>query len=68
MFAFYLAYLRTLVRHFIKDERGATMVEYGLILGLIAVVLIAVLTALGGDLKGLFQHAADSVKDAGSGG
>ena len=37
---------------FLKDESGATAIEYGLIAALIAVVLIAVLTAIGTKLKG----------------
>ncbi|NVK07216.1 MAG: Flp family type IVb pilin, partial [Marivivens sp.] len=38
-------------KDFLKDEDGATAIEYGLIAGLIAVVIIAALTALGGNLK-----------------
>ncbi|WP_068316877.1 Flp family type IVb pilin [Polycladidibacter hongkongensis] len=39
---------------FLKDESGATAIEYGLIAGLISVVIIATVTAVGGDLKGVF--------------
>ncbi|TJY56715.1 Flp family type IVb pilin [Sinimarinibacterium sp. CAU 1509] len=50
---------------FLRDEEGASAVEYGLIVGLIAVALIVVLTALGGTstsgLKGLFTQVKDSV-------
>jgi len=48
---------------FFRDEEGASAVEYGLIVGLIAVALIAVLLVLGGDqgLGGLFQQVADCV-------
>jgi pilus assembly protein Flp/PilA len=35
------------VRNFFKDESGATMVEYGLMLALIAVVCIGTVTLLG---------------------
>ena len=38
-----------------KDEKGATAVEYGLMVGLIAVVIIAAVTLLGGELKSLFE-------------
>jgi pilus assembly protein Flp/PilA len=38
-----------------RKERGATAVEYGLLVGLIAVVIIVAVTALGGKLKLLFE-------------
>ncbi|MDP9459291.1 MAG: Flp family type IVb pilin [Actinomycetes bacterium] len=38
-----------------KDEKGATAVEYGLMVGLIAVVIIAAVTLLGTELRGLFE-------------
>ncbi|MBR9812528.1 Flp family type IVb pilin [bacterium] len=46
---------------FYRDDEGASAVEYGLVVGLIAVALILVLGALGGGLEGLFQDAADCV-------
>jgi pilus assembly protein Flp/PilA len=39
---------------FIRDEQGATAIEYGLIASLIAVAIIGALTALGGGLNGIF--------------
>lgn len=57
------------MKQFLADEEGASAIEYGLIVGLIAVVLIGVLIALGGGedsgLQGLFQRAATAVDDAG---
>jgi pilus assembly protein Flp/PilA len=38
-----------------REERGATAVEYGLLVGLIAVVIIVAVTALGTKLTGLFN-------------
>ena len=38
----------TTMRRLIQDESGATAIEYGLIAGLVAVAIIAALTALGG--------------------
>jgi pilus assembly protein Flp/PilA len=38
-----------------REEKGATAVEYGLMVGLIAVVIIAAVTLLGTDLKALFE-------------
>ena len=44
-----------------RDERGATAVEYGLMVALIAVVIIAAVTLLGNNLKTLFNNIAGSV-------
>lgn len=44
-----------------KDERGATAVEYGLMVALIAIVIIAAVTLLGNDLSDLFKKVADSI-------
>jgi pilus assembly protein Flp/PilA len=38
----------------IKDERGVTALEYGLIAGLVAVVIVGSVTALGTKLSGTF--------------
>jgi pilus assembly protein Flp/PilA len=43
------------VSRFLKDESGATAIEYGLIAALIAVVLVAVMQTLGGGLKTAFS-------------
>jgi pilus assembly protein Flp/PilA len=40
-----------LVTRFIKDESGATAIEYGLIVALIAVVVITAFTTLGANLN-----------------
>jgi pilus assembly protein Flp/PilA len=42
-------------------DRGATAVEYGLLVGLIAVVIIAAVTLLGTRLKALFQSIVVSL-------
>jgi pilus assembly protein Flp/PilA len=52
--------MRSLIR-FVKQEDGATAIEYGLIASLIAVVIIAALTLLGGKLSGTFQSVAASL-------
>lgn len=44
-----------------SSDRGATAVEYGLIVGLIAVVIIVAVTLLGGRLSGIFNNAATSI-------
>jgi pilus assembly protein Flp/PilA len=45
----------------IRDEEGATMVEYGLLVALIALVAIVGVTLLGTNLNLLFNSAAGSV-------
>ena len=44
-----------------REEKGATAVEYGLMVGLIAVVIIAAVTALGGQLNTLFTSIVESL-------
>jgi pilus assembly protein Flp/PilA len=51
----------TFVSRFVKDESGATAIEYGLIAAGIAVAIIGVLTTLGGNLTGTFTSVADSM-------
>jgi pilus assembly protein Flp/PilA len=43
------------VSRFLKDESGATAIEYGLIAALVAVVLVAALGTLGSKLSGTFD-------------
>ncbi len=50
------------VARFIKDESGATAIEYGLIAALIAVVIIGAVTTLGTTLSGKFNTISNSVK------
>lgn len=44
-----------------KDERGATAVEYGLLVALIAGVIIAVVVLLGPDLLEAFNGVEDQI-------
>lgn len=43
------------VSRFMNDESGATAIEYGLIVALIAVVIITAVSAIGGKLKTAFE-------------
>jgi pilus assembly protein Flp/PilA len=45
----------------LRNDRGATAVEYGLMVGLIAIVIIFAVTALGTNLNGLFTRVSTSV-------
>ena len=44
-----------------KDDEGATAVEYGLMVALIAIVIIGAVTLLGGNLNTLFSKVANSL-------
>jgi pilus assembly protein Flp/PilA len=45
----------------LRDDEGATMVEYSLIVALIAIVCIAGVTALGGKINTKLNTAANSL-------
>ena len=49
---------------FIGKEKGATAVEYALIVGLIALAIIVALTALGGGIRTAFQTITTKVSNA----
>ena len=46
---------------FLKDDRGASAVEYGLLVALIAAVIVGAVTLLGGNLKATFDYIASIV-------
>ena len=51
---------------FVHEEEGATMVEYGLMVALIAVICIAAVTLLGTSVSSLFGGVSNNVSNAGS--
>ena len=51
---------------FFKDEEGATAVEYGLMVALIAVVIIVAVALLGTNLRDKFNDVATRVGAAGT--
>jgi pilus assembly protein Flp/PilA len=46
---------------FIKNDKGASAVEYGLLVALIAAVIVGAVTLLGGNLKATFDYIASIV-------
>ena len=50
-----------LIKRFLKDESAATAIEYGLIAGLIAVVIIGSLTTLGTRVSNKFKAVANNL-------
>jgi pilus assembly protein Flp/PilA len=54
--------MNNLIARFVRDESGATAIEYGLIAALIAVVVIGAVQAVGTGLSSTFNTVAGSVK------
>lgn len=52
------------IRKFIKNSKGATAIEYGLIAALIAVAIIGALTTLGSALSTNFGEVSDALNSA----
>ncbi len=46
---------------FLKDDHGASAVEYGLLVALIAAVIVGAVTLLGGNLQATFNYIASIV-------
>lgn len=53
--------MKTLFTRFLKDESGATAIEYGLIAALIAVAIITVLGTIGTNLNTKFGSVRDGL-------
>jgi pilus assembly protein Flp/PilA len=47
---------------FVRDDSGATAIEYGLIAGLIAVVVVTAITTIGTKLTNTFNNIANQLK------
>jgi pilus assembly protein Flp/PilA len=45
-----------------KDENGATAIEYGLIAGLISVIIISAVTLVGSQLQAVFNHIGTTLQ------
>ncbi len=54
-------YLPVRGRLYNRNEKGAALVEYALLVGLIAVVCITAITALGGGIKTKFTSACSAI-------
>ena len=58
---------RGAISQFAAAEEGVTMIEYGLLAALIAVVCIAAITTVGSELNKLYTTISDAVSTAVSG-
>lgn len=54
--------MRALTTRFLRDESGATAIEYGLIISLIFLAIVTALTAFGNQSSGLFNRAMDAIR------
>ena len=57
----------TTLRHFVRDESGATAIEYGLIAALVSVAAIGALSALGDSLQTIFSFISSTLDGAAAG-
>ena len=57
--------MKNLLMSLLRDEEGQGMVEYGIIVALIAVVVIGAVQTLGTNTKGTFDKAATAVSGTG---
>lgn len=56
-----MLYLTQLVQRFKNDEKGQALTEYGLIIALVGVALVAALIVLKGDLQGIFEGISTAI-------
>ncbi len=55
-----------LFKNFLRNESGATAIEYGLIAGLLSVVIITAVTLVGTNLQDVFNTVATSLPVGGA--
>ncbi len=55
----------SIFRRFLRDQRGATAIEYGLIAAGIAVAIIAVVNSLGGQLENTYSTITSDLANQG---
>jgi len=56
-----------LFRRLLKDHSGVTAIEYALLGGLIAVVIVGSVTAVGDEMNTMYEYISSKVQDAVSG-
>jgi pilus assembly protein Flp/PilA len=56
--------MKNLLKRFIKEESGATMVEYAIMVALIAVVAIALISTIGGQVRDAFDNVSNELTEA----
>ena len=53
--------MRNLVTRFAKNDEGAALVEYGMLVGLIAVICVVAVTTLGTEVSTAFSNIANTL-------
>ena len=53
------------LKRLIADEDGATLVEYGLLIALIAAICVVIIGTLGTTIQQAFQYTSDRITNAG---
>lgn len=56
--------MKTLMQKFLRDESGATMVEYGIMVALIAAIAIGIVGTLGGNVRDAFTDVNTALEGA----
>ena len=57
--------MKGLITRFLKEEDGATMVEYAILVALISVVAIGIIFTLGGSVKSTFSDVNNQITNPG---
>lgn len=58
---YFVAMLQVLTGRFAKSERGATAVEYGIMVAAIAAVIVAIVFIIGTDVNAAFKTVSDEL-------
>ena len=54
--------MKNVIARFVKDQSGATAIEYGLIAALVSIAIIGALTTLGTKLSSNFNNISSQLK------
>ena len=54
--------MKSLVRRFLKDQTGATAIEYGLVAGIVSIAIVVALTLMAAPLEALYVNIRDGVR------
>ncbi|EAV44422.1 MULTISPECIES: Flp family type IVb pilin [Roseibium] len=56
--------MKSLINRFVNDESGATAIEYGLIAGLLSIVIVGAVAATGTSISGIFTKIQGEMNTA----